>query len=71
MNIDTARGAVSKKGRMPITCICTTNTYNGKRVNFISNLSNLRRELRLEALYLSGTCFQIISLADEGYQHFK
>ena len=31
MNIDRAPGAVSKKGRMPITCICTTNTYNGKK----------------------------------------
>ena len=26
VNIDRARGAVKKKGRMPITCICTTNT---------------------------------------------
>ena len=70
MNIDRAPGAVSKKGRMPITCtsICTTNTYNGKkRVILISNLSNSHRERRLEALYSSGTYFQIISVSDEGY----
>ena len=30
VNIDRARGAVSKKGRMPISFICTTNTYNDK-----------------------------------------
>ena len=68
MNIDRAPGAVSKKGIMPITCICTTNTYNGKkRVNLISNLSNSHRERRLEALYSSGTYFHIISVSGEGY----
>ena len=41
-----------------------------KRVNCISNLSNLRRKRRLEALYSSDTCFQNIFYADEGYQLF-
>ena len=41
-----------------------------KRVNLISNLSNLRRERHLEALYSSSTCFQIISVAEERLSTF-
>ena len=41
-----------------------------KRVHLISNLSNLRQERRLEALYSSGTCFQIISVAEERLSTF-
>ena len=41
-----------------------------KRANLISNLTNLHRERRLEALYLSSKCFQIFPFADEGYQLF-
>ena len=55
---------------MAITCICTANLYDAKRVNLISNLSNIRGERHLEDLYSSGTCtgryFQIISVYDEG-----
>ena len=42
-----------------------------KRVNLISNLSNLRQERRLEAIYSSGTCFQIISIAEERLSTFR
>ena len=39
-----------------------------KKSKFISNLSNLHRRRCLKDLFSSGTCFQIISNADEDYQ---
>ena len=58
---------------MTIICICTFVPQihmMAKRVNCISNLSNLRREQHLEDQYSSGICFQIISVADETYKLF-
>ena len=65
MNIERARGAVTKKGRIPNTCC-----YYIPQINLVSNLSSLSHEPRLEALYSSGTCFQIISVAEERLSTF-
>ena len=43
----------------------------GKRVNFISNLSNLCQEGHLETLHSSGTCFQTTSIAEERLSIFR
>ena len=64
------KGQYQRKGECQLLVYVPQIHIMAKRVNLISNLSNLHRERHLEALYSSGTCFKIISVADKSYQHF-
>ena len=59
-----------RKGKCQLLIYVPQIRIMAKRVNLISNLSNLRREQRLEALYPSGTCSQIISVPEERLSTF-
>ena len=53
MKIDRARVTVSKKGRMPITCIRNTNTYNGKKRKYLIFAENDALKPDIQAVHVS------------------